>query len=408
MSWEPSRVPSFVPRALPFVLGFFLVANGTVTSAAGGTVRMTDLFALVMAAALVVRSARSGLGWRPLAATGVVVALPVVWSGLAWFGAADRETLSLGIRWLLAVPWALVLVSMMHREPDRTRFVKGLAVGCGFNALVVVAQYFGVDGPLQRLGFSSFGERLIWVGEQVRLPGLHGAPSSSAAVISLVAPATLWLYLRDRASILWPVVGYAAAAVGLHLTSSRSPLLMVGLSTLLALGVTLTRRRALGLWAFGLAVALPVLLVVGPPGGWARWTDTGDTMVNVSDRWLSNVTAFELTLQHPLGMGVEDGRRALFTDTGIQATHNAWLQAALFFGIPVALAILFGFALDLWRLRYGWRSTAFWPALVTFHLCGLFLFEEHLNNPTFVILTVWLVTEAVMARQTAPPQSARA
>lgn len=399
---------SLFQRVLPFALGFFLVANATVSSHSGASVRATDVLALLLALRLVVQASRSTITWLPVAAAGAVVFLPVIWCGLALFGIADRDTLAQGVRWILAVPWALTLLTFARCEPDRTRFIKGIAVGCLMNVVVVVAQYFGVDGPLQRFGFSSFGERLVWVGKQVRMPGLHGAPSSSSAVISLVAPATLWLYLRDRVQILWPVVGFGAAAVGMHLTSSRSPLLMVALSTLLALAVTFTRRRALGLWAFGMGVALPLLLVVGPPGGWVRWTDSGDTMVNVSDRWLSNVSAMELTLQHPLGMGVDGGRRALFTDTGIQATHNAWLEAALVFGIPLALAIAVVFLAGLWGLRHGWRSDAFWPALVTFHLSGLFLFEEHLNNPTFIILTVWLAAEVVASRRAPGLQSIRA
>jgi O-antigen ligase len=80
----------------------------------------------------------------------------------------------------------------------------------------------------------------------------------------------------------------------------------------------------------------------------------------------------------------------------MQSTHNAWLQAALVFGVPFALAILLAFGAALARLRYGWNSTAFLPALVAFHLAGLFFFEEHLNNPTFVILTTWVVLDATI------------
>jgi O-antigen ligase len=214
-------------------------------------------------------------------------------------------------------------------------------------------------------------------------------------VISLIAPATFWLYLRDRGNILWPVTGLAAATAALHFTSSRSPLVMILLTAGLALSVAFTRRRALLLWSGLLLVAVPLLVFVGPPGGWVRWTDTGDTLVNVSDRLLSNLSTLDLALRHPFGMGVDGGRRALFEDTGIQATHNAWLQAALVFGIPLALAIAAGFLTDLLRIRRGWRSDAFWPGLLAFHLTGLFFFEEHLNNPTFVILAMWLVTEAV-------------
>jgi hypothetical protein len=397
-------------RVLPYGLGFFLVANATPLSVGGGSVRATDLISVLLALMLLLQaSGGNWASWALLGAAGALVLLPTGWTGLAILGMSDRDTLAQGLRWVLAVPWALVLVGYAHREPECTSFIKGLVIGCVFNVFVVVAQFLGVDGPLQRLGFSSFGTRLVWVGEQLRMPGLHGSPTSSAAVISLIAPTTLWLYLRDRASVLWPACGFAAAAVALHLTSSRSPFLVLVLSTALTLALTFNRRRSLGLWALGLGVGSPLLLLYGPPGGWVRWTDTSDTLLNVADRLLTNLSTLDLVWRHPLGMGAEEGHRALFTDTGIQATHNAWLQAALIFGIPLALAIAGAFFVDLSRLRHGWRSEAFWPALMTFHLSGLFLFEEHLNNPTFVILTVWLVVEAVRSGgRTRVPQSIRA
>jgi len=377
-------------RALPFALGFFLVANGVLLDVGGATFRFTDLVAFVIP----VLFALGWLGrvrWGVLGVGFALVFLPIAWCGLAVLGLAERGTLAQGARWILALPWALTLLAVAQEGPGRTRFVKGVAAGCALNALVIVAQQYGFDGPFERLGFSSFGHRIVWVGEQLRMPGLHGSPSASSAVLSLIAPATLWLFLKDRVSLWWPVIGYASAAIGLHLTASRSPLLMLVLSTILALAVTISRRRSLGLWAVALMVGLPLLVVIGPPGGWVRWTDRGDTMVNASDRLLTTTSTMEIALRHPLGMGVEEGHRALFEDTGMQATHNAWLQAALIFGIPMALAILAGFIAAMARLRYGWNSNAFWPALVAFHLSGLFFFEEHLNNPTFVILTVWLV-----------------
>lgn len=393
-------------RILPSLLGFFLVANATVFASDGNSIRATDLFGLGMGVYLLLRSGHPNFPWSRLAAAGVLVFLPLVWTGLAVLGLTDRSTIAQGARWILAVPWAVILWSMLQAEPGRTRFIKGLAVGCVFNVFVIVAQQYGMDAPLQRLGFSSFGVRLVWVGEQLRMPGLHGGPTASAAVISLVAPATLWIYLRDRGNILWPAVGFATAGIALHLTASRSPLVMLVLTTLITLTLTFHRRRALLLWAIVLGLCGPVLTVYGPPGGWVRWTDTSDAALNVSDRLLSNEGAVELVMAHPLGMGVDDGHRALYEDTGIQATHNAWLQAALIFGLPMALVLALGMGVALARLRYGWKSDAFWPALVAVHLTGLFLFEEHLNNPTFVILATWLVVCATASARA--PQSMRA
>jgi hypothetical protein len=386
--------PTFL-RALPFALGFFLVANGVFFSAGGASLRFTDLIGLLVAVLFGMRMFGRA-NWSAVGAGAALAFMPVAWAGLAVLGIADRATLAQGVRWVFALAWALALLSVAHDEPGRTRFVKGVAVGCAFNAFVIVAQQYGFHGPLERLGFSSFGDQIVWVGQQVRMPGLHGSPSASSAVLSLIAPATLWLYLRDRVSLWWPLIGYASAAFALHLTASRSPLLMLGMSTVLALLVAISRRRALGLWAIVIIVGLPLLVVVGPPGGWVRWTDVGDTTVNASNRVHTSVSTMELSLRQPLGRGVDEGRRALFEETGYVATHNAWLQASLVYGIPMALAILAGFMAAISRLRFGWRSDAFWPALVAFHLSGMFFFEEHLNNPTFVILTMWVVIGAIV------------
>lgn len=383
-------------RALPWLLGFFLVANGTVLTRGGASIRATDLLAIVLSVWLVLRSSGRAGSVTALATVTGLALLPTAWIGLSFMGIGDRATLAQGVRWVLAVPWTLTLVGYSGQSDRMIAFIKGIALGCVFNALVVVAQKFGVDGPLQKLGFSSYGTELVWVGQQLRLPGLHGSPSASSAVISLVAPATFWLYLRNHGRILWPAVGLGAAAGALHLTSSRSPLVMILLTSVLALAVAVTRVRALRLWAILLGVGIPLLVLVGPPGGWVRWTDTGDALVNLSNRLGSNLSTLDIALRHPFGMGVEGGQRALFEDTGFQATHNAWLQAAMVFGFPLALAIGVGFFTHIVRLRRGWRSAAFWPALVAFHLTGLFFFEEHLNNPTFVILTMWLVCEAVV------------
>jgi hypothetical protein len=391
-------------RVLPFGLGFFLVANANLLEAGGGTLRATDLLGLFLALLLVLRS-RRWVVWSAVAAGAALVFLPATWGGLAVLGIADPGTLAQGARWVLAVPWALALAVVLRTEPDCTNFIKGITVGCLLNAIVIVAQQYGVDGLFARLGFSRFGQNIVWVGGMVRMPGIHGGPSASAAVLSLVAPATMWLYLRDRVGIAWPAAGFVAAVVGLHLTASRSPVLMLALTTLVALTFTISRRKSLTLWAIGLGVGLPLLAIVGPPGGWVRWTDTGDTTVNASNRLHTNASALELSVQNPLGMGVDAAKRALFEETGYTATHNAWLQAAVVFGMPLAIAVLIGLLVAISRLRYGWKSDAFWPALVAFHLSGLFLFEEHLNNPTFVILTVWLVIGATS--MVARPSSVR-
>ena len=81
---------------------------------------------------------------------------------------------------------------------------------------------------------------------------------------------------------------------------------------------------------------------------------------------------------------------------------NAFPYSLKLGALAMALALLVGFLAALARLRLGWKSGAFLAGLLAFHLSGLFFFEEHLNNPTFVILTAWFVVLAASGRRDRP------
>ena len=104
-------------------------------------------------------------------------------------------------------------------------------------------------------------------------------------------------------------------------------------------------------------------------------------------------------LHHPLGLGVEGGKATMFDTGSIQATHNAFLQAGVFFGLPLAAMLLVSMLTHAWRMLMDPRGPALWLGLMAVQTAGLFMFEEHLNNPTFVILASWLLAMAVVRRQ---------
>ena len=65
------------------------------------------------------------------------------------------------------------------------------------------------------------------------------------------------------------------------------------------------------------------------------------------------------------------------------------MQSAVYFGLLLAILLVAAFVFQLTRLALGTRSPHFLSALLAAHTLGLFFFEEHLNNPTFVILAAW-------------------
>jgi hypothetical protein len=320
---------------------------------------------------------------------------------LAWLLASllprDPQTLAMSIRWLLAIPWALALLELGRDSLLQRRFLWGMVGGFVANLLVVVLQAAGLEQFPRAVGFSPADSAFYhFVFHSLRIPGLHGHPNASSAVISLIVPVSLLLYFGKRVGIWLPIAGLVGLLATLNLTSSRSPL-GVSLVTLLAATFWARRpQRGLVLVVTLVALMLPLLLFFGPPGGKVRWQDMAGTEANLSERVKSNNSAFQISLENPLGLGVKAGHRKLIEHGGIVATHNAFLQTSLFLGIPTALGVFFAFVHLMWRTVRGPGWPGFWAGIFAWHLFGLFLFEEHLNNPTFIILTNWLLASSVM------------
>jgi O-antigen ligase len=165
--------------------------------------------------------------------------------------------------------------------------------------------------------------------------------------------------------------------------------------TVATVAVALVAARRAGraaILAIVLAViAIPAVVIIGPPGGKVRWSDSLSAGANVDERATSNRAALELIVENPFGLGVVRGQNKLIERSSISATHNAFLQAGLYIGLPMALILIVACCYQLWGLLHGVEHPTFWKALMAVHLIGLFLFEEHLNNPTFVILVSWML-----------------
>ena len=380
-----------IVRFAPAWLGFLLVVNLYLLPQAGTSPRFSDLLAGLLALALLVRWHQRGLPGAALAAGAMVILLPLGWLGFA-FLERDMATLVQAARWLLALPWAVALVVVLRDEDDRARFAWGLVLGCGVNALVVVMQAVGLDAPLRPLGISSTDSDIAtWVMQAPRLPGLHRHYGASSAVTSLIAPAALYLYLSGRRGIWLPLVCLLALAVTLQITFTRSPLVVTAVTVALALITARRFGRLLRLGAVLLALSVPALIVIGPPGGKARWTDVVSFQANASERYESTINGLELALENPVGLGVSATQEEMTQRGAIKATHNALVQAAVFFGLPLALMLLAALLHHAWILLRGVDDPGFVEGLIAVQVLGLFLFEEHLNNPTFVILASWLV-----------------
>lgn len=382
--------PSWL-RSASWWLGLLVVVNLYLVPSSGSSPRGTDVLGAGLAVWILVRAHRRGVRAMPLAALGVANILPIVWLVLSVLD-GGRSTTVLAARWLLALPWAIALVELTRNPREMERFAWGLLVGCGLNVAGFALQYVGAEGVLKVLGMSSEDQdKLTWVGKQSRLPGLHRHYNASAAVTSLIVPPALWLYLRGRAGLWLPLVALGGLAFALHVSFTRSPLVVVAVTIAFALAASRDPKRSVTLGATLAAVAIPALLVIGPPGGWLRWVDTAATETNAAERFRSTWVGFTLGLENPLGLGEREARARVADQASLSAVHNAFVQVGMVFGLPLAALMLLAFVHLAWGGFEGASSSGYLLALLAVHMAGLFVFEEHLSNPTFLVLVSWCI-----------------
>jgi hypothetical protein len=268
---------------------------------------------------------------------------------------------------------------------------------------VLRAQHTALGPLTYRLGLAAADSEISSYNRFfIRNPGMHGHANASAAVASLVLPVGLYLYYRGAARFWLPVASLLLLLVSADVTSSRSPVIIAAV-TFVAIALSSRRLvRSLTLAVLLGAVFVPVWLVMGPPGGEVRWTDTINMELNTSDRLASNRAALEIAGENVLGLGVQEGEAAMQRKMDNPATHNAFLQMAVVFGPGHALLLVLLLFSLAWHAVQGVMRPWGLESMLALHLCGLFFFEEHLNNPTFIVLVGWLATAAVARFALAP------
>jgi hypothetical protein len=297
---------------------------------------------------------------------------------------------TMAVRWLLALPYAYLLAGYARRLETRYALAAGLVVGAFANLGIIWAQANGFEDALLQLGLTSSRWQGRWVVVagvvEVRPVGMWGHPNSTSGVIAIGFPLLLGMVDEGRLRGWWVGVAFALVVASMQLTYTRSGLL----ASLLVFGVWafhphVARRTRLVRLA-GVAALAAVVLVVGPPGGWDRWTNESASD-NASERLLTTLVSLEMMLENPMGLGLGYEQRLMAATNGVNATHNAWLFMGLVAGLPLLGVLLAHFvrhALALLRRR----NIEGWLVLQCF---GLFMFEEYFRGTPFMYLGLALV-----------------
>lgn len=395
-------MPTALRKAVPWLLGFLLVANIYLIPGNSHSPRATDLVGLALLIWVAGKLGGRGLRQRAVGAVAAVAVLPLGWT-LAAGMSRDLPTAVMSARWLLAAPWALAMLEAASTERGRAMLARGIWWGAALNVAVLLLQYRGMLGLTIRTGLAAADSVREWVNLGMRMPGMSASSNASGAVAALAVPAALFLYYTGRARVWLPLASLALLACSTHFTSSRSPAIVSVLTLLIVSAIARRGRRAVLLLSLCAMVAVPALATFGLPAGAVRWTDTGSMEVNNSERLQTAANAVEISAAHPLGLGVTGARKALLDKFEIPATHNAILYVGIVYGPALALALLAVLAATALRPLVSSSDIWFLPGVLAIEMAGLFMFEDHLNNPTFVILIVWMAAMLTRSAKTAPP-----
>ncbi len=377
---DRSRLKSRCAMAIGFLIPFniYLLPVGE------ERLRVLDLlgaFAWFLIPTLLVLQRRLHLGVVARGSLLLILILPWFFSDWSLGGVAGSIQ---ALRWVLAIGLVYLLHLLLSDDDSVDAFLFGVFWGAVANLPILLLDQLGFGALLQKLGLASSDTSASYFKGEYRSAGMHGHPNGAAAVCSLVVPATIALMRRGRVGSCWLLFAFCVVFAATALTLTRSAavvsIAVISLSLLLSAPTRILRTLTVT------SSVIVVVLLLGPPADSLRWADRAEVEANAAIRVETTQSSWHLVLDNPGGLGSSYSEQ-LGRSTVLGVTHNAYLQIALLAGIPIALFAIVAFILRIGRLT-GRRATEAWFAV---QVGLLFLFEEHLSNPTFIVLTVWLM-----------------
>lgn len=284
---------------------------------------------------------------------------------------------------LLTLVWISTKHIRLLSSPVSAMFLAVMAVGAVCNLKIGLDPDASWMGMLRLCGWMLFALLVLQWSLEQRRRLLMCVPVSGAVAVAVSLLAGLnpvWRPFFYEAGRLAGPFQYANAfalflLIGLMMLPSAWPRwLWSGIALLLLFGIVATGSRSglilLVLWLAFVLVrhhqacrVLPLLGIIAIAGiALALWNDGWvfarflkmDSLSTVWGRLLYNKDGIRLLLQRPLGVGYLGWfylQRMIQTGVyNVRYVHNDWLQMALDYGLPAALALL---GLVIWRLRKG-------------------------------------------------------
>jgi hypothetical protein len=306
---------------------------------------------------------------------------------------AERSAAMILVRWVMAIPTAY-LMSILSRS-NLTRYSLFSGMLFGFTTLFFLLLYdYGMFEVTGHPGFDRDPSEIYYANSEFRASGILGHPNPAAIACCFVLPVVIGM-IDELRFPAWAAVP-TALVVGavFFVTETRSALI----ASFVLLGYWLAVTRPAVLFTFAVvAAALGLFLYVSVHGPSSsseslsmivnRFTDLTAAEDNAEGRAGTVMDSLALIASHPFGMGsaYEPALNAL---TGLNATHNGFLQLALLSGLPLALLVLIGLLKAGCGIFGSSRRVENWMATYTIIVS---LFEAVYFIPFVPICVIWLI-----------------
>ena len=381
-------------RVLSGILGFACACPLLLVT--GINFRLIDLANLASACVVAGTMALHGRLTRLAYLYGFLVLLTLGWVWAEFSSAAylptERSATMILVRWVLAIPTAY-LISNISQSNARHSLFTGILSGIVTIFLLLLYDYwtFEVTG---RPAFEHDPSDIFFSYSEFRASGIMGHPNEAAIACCLALPVVIGMIdeLRFPAWAAVPVALMVAAVF--MVTETRSALI----ASLILLGCWLAITRPSVLYISITIIATMALLLhlsASAPDASSgtlamivrRFTDLSAAEDNAEGRLGTVLGSFGLIASHPFGMG-SAYVPALNALTGLNATHNGFLQLALLGGLPIALFVLAGLLKVGCGVFWSGRRVESWMAA---YIVVVSLFEEIYFLPTIPIFVIWLL-----------------
>lgn len=371
------------------LVGFLLVANVPVNLNNQLNIRASDLVAVTVLSLWCfgpLRIASSagvlmiGIGIMTAPAAGLVHDMM----------SGNMEAVIFPGRLLIYLPAAAFLFWMIDTDRRLSAFLLGIFIGALVVATFAAAQKLGIVSNSNFL--TPVGSEVIWAPDgSIRHSAIWEHPNELMQVQTVAACSVLAYRRTEKLSLLRMLAFLGIVALTYFATQTRAGVVIALAAIFLYM---VTSRIGIIQWmvTYGIFCSLVLLFsfpeeILGPR--WVGGDGSLSALDNISQRFRTAIGSLGISMTHPLGLGLDARRDAIYELTGSPASHNSFASLGIAYGIFWLLLVCVPIFIRLWQYAVQRPSSfsVFIPFLVALLMLSI---EDSVFSPSMLFLALVL------------------